>query len=59
MAFQTIPLIHLRKEKMRDSGNKPLEKVAFYRRVIELTWGKIARVTFASKTVALEPILLV
>ena len=57
--LQTIPLFHLRKEKMRDSGNQPLGKVAFYRRVIELTWEKIARVTFALKTVALEPIFLV
>ena len=44
---------------MRGSGNQHLGKVASYRRVTELTWEKIAKVTFAPKTVALEPIFLV
>ena len=57
MAFQTTALFHLRKEKIRDSGNQPLGKVAFYRR--EKTWEKIAKVFFAPKTAALEPIFSV
>ena len=59
MACQTIPLFQLCKEKIRDSGNQPLAIVAFYRRVSDLTWEKIAKVTFAPKTAALEPIFLV
>ena len=59
MAFQTTPLFHLRKENILDSGNQPLRKVAFYRRVSDLTWEKNAKVTIAPKTAALEPIFSV